>query len=478
MKQDASWTTVSASYDPLKLYRLIKQVVLKQTEDQYPFAAVHQQSLAVLNTKQGGLSNTQWYKRFNTQHDIAHSVRVELGHKVLWEYCIQLKHSMSCDALGTTDQAAMRQAAEDQYLVYILLVNSGGQHEHLRKELQNNFTKGSDKYPENCSQTLLFLDRCSKLAPVDSALQGTAFTQKGGQPKKREEKKGSNKPKAIKKDFDKEYFKDLPCFKCRKKGHPQLHCPTKTNDDNNLFISSKSNRSSKSGGKPKIKDFENQFKNLKKSFAQLKSAQEGNSSGKSSEEMLHFQYGSRINGGGCLPKALMDMAFNQSMKGLQGFDLRGVILLNNQSTVNMFCNKEFISNIQPAPEPLILKSNGAELIAHHIADVADCDEPVWFSKKAITNIFTLKNMKKQYRVTYDSSEETFLVHCEAVGLPNLLFKEHGNGLHFFDWRQVDFAFVKTVESNMRLYSKWRVTRADKARSLYASLGFPSRKDFM
>ncbi len=114
-------------------------------------------------------------------------------------------------------------------------------------------------------------------------MQGTAFAQKGGQPKKGEEKKGSDKPKAKKKDFDKEYFKDLPCFKCGKKSHPQLHCPTKTNDDNNLSISSKSNRSSKSGRKPKIKDFENQFKNLKKSFAQLKSAQEGNLSSNSSE---------------------------------------------------------------------------------------------------------------------------------------------------------------------------------------------------
>jgi hypothetical protein len=87
MKQDASWTTVSASYDPLKLYRLIEWVVLKQTKEQYPFAAVHEQSLAVLNTKQGGLSNTQWYKHFNMRHDAAHSVRVELGHKVLWEHC-------------------------------------------------------------------------------------------------------------------------------------------------------------------------------------------------------------------------------------------------------------------------------------------------------------------------------------------------------------------------------------------------------
>jgi hypothetical protein len=159
MKQDASWTTVSASYNPLELYRQIEWVVLKQTKDQYPFATVHEQNLAMLNTKQGGLSNTQWYKRFITQHDIAHFVGVELGHKVLWEYCAQLKHSMSYHMLGTTDQAAMCWAAEDQYLVNILLVNSEGQHEHLRKELQNNSTKGSDRYPENCSQTLLFLDR-------------------------------------------------------------------------------------------------------------------------------------------------------------------------------------------------------------------------------------------------------------------------------------------------------------------------------
>ena len=58
MKQDASWLTVSMSDDPLELYKLIEQVVLKQTEDQYPFAAVHEQNLAILNTKQGGLTNT------------------------------------------------------------------------------------------------------------------------------------------------------------------------------------------------------------------------------------------------------------------------------------------------------------------------------------------------------------------------------------------------------------------------------------
>jgi hypothetical protein len=94
------------------------------------------------------------------------------------------------------------------------------------------------------------------------------------------------------------------------------------------------------------------------------------------------------------PKPNDGYGFQAVHEGALRVNLKGVVLLNNQLTVDIFCNKEFVSNIQPAPELLILKSNGGELIAHHIANVAYYDEPVWFSKKAITNIFMLKNMKK------------------------------------------------------------------------------------
>ena len=167
MKQDASWSTVSSSYDPLELYKLIERVILKQSEDQYPFAAVHEQNLAVLNTRQGSLSNTQWYERFNTRYDVARLVGVEFGHKILWEYCAQATHSRGYDSLTLAEQTAIRQSAEERYLVYLFLVNSGAQHDLLRKELQNDFTKGSDKYPKNCPQALLFLDRYSKSSPAD-----------------------------------------------------------------------------------------------------------------------------------------------------------------------------------------------------------------------------------------------------------------------------------------------------------------------
>ncbi len=43
MKQDKNWATVSVSYKPLELYKLIKQVILKQMEDQYPVAMLWEQ---------------------------------------------------------------------------------------------------------------------------------------------------------------------------------------------------------------------------------------------------------------------------------------------------------------------------------------------------------------------------------------------------------------------------------------------------
>jgi hypothetical protein len=60
MKQDTDWTSVSTSYDPLILYRLIEKTILAQTEDQYPFATVYDQELAFYAFRQDSLSNPQW----------------------------------------------------------------------------------------------------------------------------------------------------------------------------------------------------------------------------------------------------------------------------------------------------------------------------------------------------------------------------------------------------------------------------------
>jgi len=91
LKQDLSWNAVSRAYDPLELYTLIEKTILKTTDNQYPFASVHEQMLAVLSTKQGTLTNAQWYEQFNTRYEVAKSVGDKFNClKVLCDYCANL----------------------------------------------------------------------------------------------------------------------------------------------------------------------------------------------------------------------------------------------------------------------------------------------------------------------------------------------------------------------------------------------------
>ena len=54
---------------------------------------------------------------------------------------------------------------------------------------------------------------------------------------------------------------------------------------------------------------------------------------------------------------------------------------------------------------------------------------VWFSPKAITNIITLSNLIKQYRVTYDSDDLMFVVHRKPLKT-NVEFRMQEGGIHY------------------------------------------------
>ena len=54
---------------------------------------------------------------------------------------------------------------------------------------------------------------------------------------------------------------------------------------------------------------------------------------------------------------------------------------------------------------------------------------VWFDKRAIANIFSLNNMAKRHRITYDSSkEDAFIVHKNGKQINS---KASKNKLYYF-----------------------------------------------
>jgi hypothetical protein len=95
------------------------------------------------------------------------------------------------------------------------------------------------------------------------------------------------------------------------------------------------------------------------------------------------------------------------MQFYQAGGMKDVTLLDNQSTARIFCNKDLAENIYKVDEPIILKTNGGDLITNMKASVKDFGE-AWFNPDSVTNIFSMAEIESKYTITYNPGE--LIVH--------------------------------------------------------------------
>ena len=449
---------------------------MAQTEDQYPFATVYEQELGFYSFRQETLTNAQWYERFNTKIDVGEAIGVTRQHKVLLEYVAQEMHAQTFATLSAAEQEAVRTDAEERYISYAFLRQSGNQHKNLKVDLQNDFTTGDNRYPKTRQQTLHLLDKYSKtVVPTTTQSEGASFAQKGGKGGKsggRSKETGTGSNNSTQKPYDKEYWKDKECFKCHKKGHPSSHCTTNDED-----------AQSRASQASSVKKLAKELKSIKKAFTQLSQTREDASDisdSDPSEGESHFQLHdgefqfTQVENEFEPPIAKL---FKQRHEASIKLDLRQVILLDSQSTMDLICNPALVSKTFRSSKNMRLTSNGGTMVVTHKATMPGYHTDVWFDKKAITNILALRNVIKQYRVTYDSDDQMFVVHRESANKPNMQFRMHESGLHYYDPRQEEFVFVTTVSGNKEGFMQRQIKGAEAARTLYSTLSYPSWNDF-
>jgi hypothetical protein len=190
----------------------------------------------------------------------------------------------------------------------------------------------------------------------------------------------------------------------------------------------------------------------------------------------HFQYVNFMTCEATTGVAAMNYMFKQSTT--TDLDLRKVILLDSQSTIDVFCNRKLLTNIHRSPTPIRLQSNGGTMELRYQGRVAGYHLDVWYNKHALTNIVAFKNLIDLYDITYSRPDRSFYVHRTEHGLPDMQFKMHSSGLHYYDpEHHSTFQFVTTVSGNKAHFTDCQVKGADKARKYYRTLGYPSVTDF-
>ena len=100
---------------------------------------------------------------------------------------------------------------------------------------------------------------------------------------------------------------------------------------------------------------------------------------------------------------------------------------------------------------------------------------LWYDDRAMTNILSLNNMKKKFRVSFDSKNgDKFIVHKPEK---EVWFKNSSNGLYYHDTRNRQISMVNTVKENTLGMTKREIEGAKKAKDLYMIMGYPSLEDF-
>ena len=183
--------------------------------------------------------------------------------------------------------------------------------------------------------------------------------QKGGKGKNSKSSKGNDSTSGKAKTFDKEYWKDKECFKCHKPGHPATHCPEGDDDDN---------AKSRSSQAKSVKKLEKEVKSMKKAFTQLKETKEESdlSASDESEGESHFQFHDHDEFQFAQVETEFEPQIANLFKQRHGpklkLNLRQVILLDSQSTIDLLCNKALVTNVSKSFKSMQLKSSGSTMI--------------------------------------------------------------------------------------------------------------------
>ena len=153
------------------------------------------------------------------------------------------------------------------------------------------------------------------------------------------------------------------------------------------------------------------------------------------------------------------------------------ILLDNQSTVDVFSNAKLLTNIYEVPVSLKILSTGGVSVINKIGLFTGYGW-VWYHTTGIANILSLSRVKSKFQVTFNSQDNNrFQVHVSNDNIRS--YQESSCRLYYRDVRETenDVVCITTVRYNKTKHSRQAYLRALNSRILQNRMTGPSYEHF-
>jgi Zinc knuckle len=422
-----NFTQMQSDGDGLGLLKEIQDIAFKRERGKDPWHAYFEATLQLFLFRQGdNMSLQHYFEKFQNLCDVVDHCGGGLGN--VRELQQEMLTKIAADPKSPTMAEillAKNKSRDRFYATMFFLRADRNRYGPLQKAIYNEKAQGQDRYPESLIEAY---DRLATWQPEYGSghprggitSDGVAFANVG--------KKGKTTPDKSK----------VTCFNCGKLGHYSNECdaPAKNNEDDDQQNGVNMFNAGVSDADLDFDDFdESGFTFSTISYHSVLC--ELNSDGRVSENW---------------------------------------ILLDNQSTVDVFYNKKLLRNVRRSKAGMEIHCNAGKTTTHMIGELPGYGT-VWYHPEGIANILSLSRVSKKYRVTFDSSNgNEFTIHKEDGSFHR--FKQSARGLYFMDTTKKATTLITTVDDKKSKYTNRDYSAALSARRLQNILGFPSTRSYI